>query len=141
LSCALVAVSSGMVVLLDAQTYSNHLYLLALMAFLFALRDVRGTDVAPLVMLQAAIVYLYAGLGKVNAEFMSGAVLSAYLPAPVREVFREMPGAATLVLALSVTGVMLEIALAAALLVRRYRRDAFLIGLVLHLGMIAGVHP
>lgn len=141
LSCALVAVSSGAVVLLDAQTYSNHLYLLALMAFLFALRNVRGTDVAPLVMLQAAIVYLYAGLAKVNAEFMSGTVLAAYLPGPVREVFREMPGAGTLVLALSVTAVIVEIALGAALLVRRHRRDAFLIGFVLHVGMVAGVQP
>ena len=141
LSCALVAVSSGAVVLLDAQTYSNHLYLLALMSFLFSLRGLRGTNVAPLVMLQSAIVYIYAGLAKANVEFMSGQVLAAYLPGPVRDMFREMPAAATLVLALSVAAVILEVLLGVALLVRRYRRDAFLIGLMLHVGMIVGVQP
>src|SRR5690606_20151680 len=70
-----------------------------------------------------------------------GTVVAAYLPGPVREFLRDLPGAMTLVLAMSVSAVVLELVVGLTFLKPRYRRDAFLLGLLLHVGMVLGVQP
>lgn len=77
---------SVLVMLLDKQLYSNHLYLGVLLLILLLIakstRDESSTSLSywPLFLLKAqvSIVYIFAALQKLNADFLSGEVLREY---------------------------------------------------------------
>lgn len=156
-SAWLVAASAGVILLLDAQTYSNHLYLLVLMAALFGCGpsgaafalEARGREVpdsvprlaAALIVAQVGIVYTFAALAKVNVSFLSGETVAGYLPRWMVSLLDGRPGAGYVVLGLSVSAVVLELVVGLGLLTVRYRRDAFLLGFLIHVGMVVAVHP
>jgi hypothetical protein len=128
-------------ILLSGGHYSNHLYLLTLVLALVALSDcerahavrVRGAGPVPgwpllLMRAQLSIVYVFAGIAKLNAEFLSGETMghlfaNAVLPAPA------LP---SLVLVLSWATVAAEIFVGLAVWSERLRPWAFALVLPLH---------
>lgn len=128
-------------VALDQQLYSNHAYLLWLLVGLSLLStpgaawsiDGRGRTPEPvaawpvvLMCAQVSIVYIGAGLTKVNPVFLSGAMLARF----IEERAAWAVGSAQL---LSVMTPLVEIALGIGLWSARYRRILIVAGLGLHL--------
>jgi hypothetical protein len=144
--CAVLAA----VIVLDQQSYSNHLYLLALVVGLLVLADAgaalsvdararRGRAWVPgwpvtLLKLQVSIVYAFAALAKINAEYLSGTTLALSAGAGALRLVPE-PGSWS-----AVGGALLSIALeaflAVALWMPRWRGVAFAAGAALHAAMI-----
>ena len=141
----------------DLRFYSNHLVLIALLALLLATsrcdaalvagraqRDASEADIpawpAELLKVQISIVYLFAGLSKLNSSFLAGEPLLQELR---REPLRGLDQAAArpLVVALALGVVLLEIFLALALWSRRLRGTAFVLGLALHVGILVWLGP
>lgn len=153
---ALTLILAG-VLLSDQQLYSNHLYLLTLLVGLVTAGrggsaisvDAflgRGRTTAPgwphdLLRVQVSIVYGFAALAKVNAAYLSGSVVAAYLrrdgplaiPAEWR-VFEVMA-------ALALLSILAELFLAVALWLPRWRPAAFVVGLAMHLGIALFFDP
>ena len=128
--------------------YGNGAYLLAVMAILlsfsrcdaaFALRGRPADEVwAPPVLLlraQISIVYLYAAVGKLNQDYLVGNALAGDAGVLVPTGLLVFP----LVAVLATGAVLLELFVAAALWVRRLRPVAIVLGLLLHLSMIAWI--
>ena len=128
---------------LDLQTYSNHLYLMAWLVLLLTLADagaglsikrvqrpvVRWTVF--LLMMQVSVVYGFAAITKLSSEFLSGRVLAGALhggllsfPDPLRT--REFLGA------VAIAAVFVELFLAVFLWSPRFRPTAFILGLGFH---------
>ena len=136
----------------DQQLYSNHLYMLVWLVGLLtvadsgaafsvdALRGQRRNEVAAwpvwLLRIQVSAVYLFAGVSKINATYLSGAVVAlslrenGLLAIPIQ--FRAFEVMA----ALSVLSIIAELGLAIGLWLPRWRRTAFVVGLLMH-GAIA----
>jgi predicted DCC family thiol-disulfide oxidoreductase YuxK len=147
----------GAVLFSDQQLYSNHLYLLVLVVGLLtvarsgsalSIDALRGRGAAsipswPLVLLrvQISIVYLFAGLSKLNATFLSGTVVAVTLrregPLAVPAEWRTFEPMA----AFSLLAILTELFLAAALWLPRWRRAAFVVGLGLHVGIAVWFVP
>lgn len=150
-SGALLSLALTAILLADRQLYSNHLYLLVLEVGLLALAGAgraRGLDgrrqgneevmVWPLLLLmaQVSMVYLFAGLAKLNPEFLSGAVLASLLGASLGGL-EALEGWAPPLAAAAVLVAVVEAGLAAALWSRRLRRIAAVAGGLMHLCMMA----
>ena len=144
------------VLLLDEQTYSNHLYLLVLIVLLLVLAnagaafsvDARRGAAPPraeayavwLLRTQVSATYAFAALAKLNAVYLSGATLAGYMSA---DLLAALPAATRLpfVLACSWGTIAVEMGLAAALWSARWRRIAVAAGVALHFGMVALLPP
>ena len=89
---ALLAVSIGHVVTLDQQTYSSHVYLLALTSGLLAVAHTKSGREPAVALLrwQLVIVYAFAAASKINPVFLSGLVIAANLR-PVFQGIRTFP--------------------------------------------------
>ncbi len=141
------------VVLLDEQTYSNHLYMLALVVSLLAWAnagavfslDARSRRApAPLssawtqllLCIQVSATYAISGLAKINRVYLSGTTMAAYMSPQVLAAVPES-GRLPLILAFSWGSIVLEIWLAFALWSRRWRGAAVVVALAFHAGMIA----
>ena len=130
----------GVTLLADQQLWSNNLYLLFWSVLLLSLArpgsalsvDARGKEVAeapywPVLLLKylVSVMYLFAGLSKVNPQFLSGEILST-----------QMMGAWLLptwvIVALSVATVALEISLPFLLWSVRWHHHAIAAGFLLH---------
>ncbi|MEX0864419.1 MAG: HTTM domain-containing protein [Acidimicrobiia bacterium] len=131
---------------LDLQAYSNHLYLMAWLVLLLVLADA-GTGLsiqrAPkevarwavqLIPLQISILYIFTGLTKLNPDFLSGQVLAEALRGGLIS-FPESLRTPAFLSALAVTAVLVEVFLAFALWLPRYRPVAYLLGIGLHLSI------
>lgn len=136
---AWLLVISAVPLLWDAETYRNHLYLLAVVALVLALFDERHH--APLLRAQTTIVYAFAALLKVNGTYLSGARLEAELTA--NPVWLALGMDTSLLPALAVASVAAEAFLAVALWFPAMRRAAFGVGVGLHVGIVAftWTHP
>ena len=140
---------------LDQQLYANHVYLLAVLLLLFVLADAgaavsvdarrgRGRRVVPrwpvfLLVAQLAVVYGFATLSKLNADWLSGDVLAANM---VRIGSVDLPSALEregVYVTFAIGTVLVEGFLAFAFYVRRLRRAAVLVGLAFHLSIILTV--
>lgn len=150
-SGTLLTATMAAVLLSDQQLYSNHLYLVVLMAGLLTLarsgsalsvdaRTGRGRKEIPewpllLLRIQVSIVYLFAGLSKLNATFLSGTVVAVTLrrdgPLAVPLEWRTFEPMAVI----SLMAVLTELFLAVALWLPRWRRAAFVVGLGMHVGI------
>lgn len=157
LSGAGLAVLLALVLFSDQQLYSNHLYLLVWLVSLLVLArsgsalsvDARLRGEPPsipawpimLLQLQIVVVYLYAGIMKINPEYLSGSVVavsmreSGPLALPTEwQTFYPMAAA-------SVLSILSELGIGVGLLLRRWRRTAFLVGLGLHVGIALWLLP
>jgi hypothetical protein len=100
-SGALLVLMIGLIIGIDQQFYSNHLYLLATAVFLMTIAgpgarysiDARRAHISPLVsrwsvlliMLQLTSVYFFAAVTKLNEDFLSGAVMQRAFEPSMRE--------------------------------------------------------
>lgn len=151
-AAAALTAAVAMTLLLDQQLYSNNLYLLGVMALLVAVADTGAAlsidartsvprDVVPaypafLMMAMPPIVYLFAGLSKINGYWLSGGILHGSLRDGPLSVPATLRAPDLLALAAAAT-VLLEVFVALGLLVPRTRSAAVLGGAVAHLGMVA----
>ncbi len=145
------------VLLSDQQLYSNHLYLLIWLVGLLTLARSgaalsvdawrgRGRASVPawpiaLIRLQVIILYLFAGLSKINLTYLSGSVVATSLR---DDGFLAIPGewrSFELMAALAALSILTELGLAAGLLLPHWRRTAFVVGLGLHGGIALFFDP
>lgn len=154
LSAAMIALPAWYTLLFDERLYGNHLVLLAVLATLLATTNggrlrspssrVPGLS-AFLMMTQITSVYLFAAIGKLNSQFLSGEVLLSELDRPGALI--TMPQAVLngpLIIPLSISAVVIEFALGLALWSARARPVAILIGVGMHASFYAllpGMHP
>jgi hypothetical protein len=147
----LLACQLGYVLLLDEQTYSNHLYLLTLEVLFLILGNagarwsvdalIRGRSTCPawpmhLWKLQISIVYFFAALAKLNPTFLSGEMLANYWPTSGWLGFLAGLRTPLVLQPMAWASVGAEFFLAFALWLPALRRLAVLVGIGLHLGMI-----
>jgi hypothetical protein len=140
---------------LDQQTYSNHLYLLALVVAWLTVADSgaawsvdarrrprAAVPAWPVFLLQAqtSVVYAYAALSKVTPDYLSGLALAPFVPLQDWVGLIGLPAAATLVLLMSWAAIPLEAVLAIFLWSPRHRIAVALLGVVLHIGMVALIY-
>lgn len=142
----MVAATAATVLLLDQQTYSNHMVLLMMLALFLGMsgshcawslsRSAHKTDVpywpAFLIKSQISILYAWTAIAKINSQYLSGEVLSTFMQPwmPVPDEF--LPAAAIL-------SVMTEAFLAVALWIPQTRKIAFLVGGGLHIGIVVAL--
>jgi len=147
-AAAALSVTLTTVVLLDQQLFSNHLYLMALLAGLLVLadggaalsldarrsgerREIRRWPVW-LLQFQVGVVYLFAALAKVNPDFLSGTTVATSLrrvgPLAVPDAWRSMEP----MLILAVLAVCAELFVALAIWSPRWRPTAFVVAFGLH---------
>ncbi len=138
--------------LLDEQTYSNHLYLALLTVLLLTLADPgsrlsvdarlgRGQRVSLwwpvwLAKCQLSIVYFYAAVSKINGHYLSGDILADNLTAPSLVRLPHALLEDDVLRWLSVAAIVAELFLAVAFWSRRLRMPASVIGVLFHLGLI-----
>jgi hypothetical protein len=140
-----LAATMGYTLLIDQQLYFSHLYLLTLIVLLLTLAEFGRSGESqsvwrwPIVLLQIqlSIVYFFAAVTKVNSVYLSGYMLGAALRQDLpRAVFN--PRVLTM---LAVASIVIELFLAAAFWIRRFRRLAVLVGVVFHFTMIVTLAP
>lgn len=143
LSALTVAAGNVLLMATDQQLYSNHRFFLVLLCLWFALaqadrawavrakvRREAGDGLVPwwpqlLLVATLSACYLFAGLSKANPEFLSGDLIASLSPDWV-------PARTTAWLT-----VPTEIAIGLGLWWRRTRRPALLLGVLLHVSIIA----
>ena len=132
----LLAVLVGYVLTLDQQTYSNHLYLLSLLALLLALAHTRRHREPALALLrwQLVVVYGFAAASKINGDFLSGRVISENL----HPAF-GVPAAGPLPASLAVAAIVIEVFVAWSLLRHKWRTAGAIVGLALHIAFVLAI--
>lgn len=139
----LVAGVSAFVLLIDQQTYSNHLVLLMMLALFLGCsgaaqawtvsRTKRATRVpawpAFLIKVQITTLYVWTAVAKINPQYLSGEVLQTYLQpwVPIPE---------TMLPAVALASIATEAFLAVALWIPRIRTLALVTGAALHVGIV-----
>ena len=131
---------------MDRQLYANHLYLLALLVLLLTLADSgaalsldatrRGSaGTVPLwgvtlIKLQISIVYAFAALAKLNADYLSGQVIA-----------QSTGRSVALSQALAMGALLTEAWLAVGLWLPRWRSATMGLGIAFHLGIAVAMVP
>ena len=152
-SGSVLAVVLAIVLGLDEQTYSNHLYLMTIVVGLLTLADcgaarsldARRTGVRPdvpgwpvaLLKAQLTIVYGFAALAKLNAVYLSGRALARVVPWREIASLFGMRAAVYIVIAASIAAVVTETLLAVWFWSPRWRVPAVALGVLLHAGIVA----
>jgi hypothetical protein len=147
-----LAVASGGVLLLlwDLRTYSNHVVLLVALAAILAATgpgDFAGTRAQPLpyatlLLTQVSTLYFFAGISKLNPDFLRGGLLLEQLhvgpigSSAVGELIG--PGA---VASMAIATVFVELLLAVGLWLPGLRLRAALLGVTFHLATIVAMAP
>jgi hypothetical protein len=145
----------GYTVVVDQQTYSNHLYLLAVVILLLTICDSgaawsldarrhgRKADIATwpvlLLKIQVTIVYVFSCAAKVTRPYLSGEILAASLKS---EGLLAVPSALhvpPVMSALAIASIAVELFIAFGLWSRRLRPFAICAGLGFHLLILATV--
>lgn len=145
LMAGLAAALGALALMWDMQLYSNHLLLTTLLSGYLAFahsdeawsvsaalrrREPRLVPWWPqfLIMTQLSICYLFAGLSKINPWWFSGYILEQHIWWPVPAIAFQIIAATTIVV---------ETFIAVGLWIPAARRVAILLGLSLHLGIVA----
>jgi hypothetical protein len=147
-AAAVLLVAFGWIELIDVTTYLNHYWFVTLLAVLSVVvpvgralsLDARRQGPRPvargwvwLVRFQVGVVYAFAGLAKLQTEWLAGRPLELWLPArsalPVVGPLLEQPGAARL---LAVAGAAFDCSIVPLLVWRRTRFAAWLVLVAFH---------
>jgi hypothetical protein len=152
---AVLVLVTGYTLLLDQQTYSNHLYLLVLVLLLLTIsdsgaawsldargpaprREVAGWPVL-LLKIQVSLVYLFSALAKITPQYLAGEILTQSLK---QEGWSALPAALRTqpaVGVLAVASIVVELFIAFGLWSRRVRPLAIVTGIGFHLLILAVV--
>jgi len=152
LTSALLSLGMAQWFLWEKTYYLNHYYLLALLAFLLAVVPAhrvasldarsgrtRGGPTVPrwsllLLRFQVAVPYVFAGLAKVNPDWLRAEPMRMWLAdgRGLPGYFGPLLGLEATAYLLSYGGLLLDLLMVPALLWRRTRGPAFLVGLVFH---------
>lgn len=139
---AVLVFATGYTLVLDQQTYSNHLYLLFLILLLLTISDSGPRDeiVAwplSLLKIQVTLVYVFSALAKITPQYLAGEVLMLSLKQQgwlaVPQSWRG-PAAMSILAAASI---IIELVVAFGLWSRRLRPFAILAGVGFHILIIA----
>jgi predicted DCC family thiol-disulfide oxidoreductase YuxK len=143
---AFVMVALGTYLLVGVR-YNNHFYLMLLMLLLIAVSDsgrcyaLRPSQCGaghawPITLMRAlvSIVYVYAGVAKINGEFLSGDALASWVEQSMLPL--EAPAAGAIFVVLALATITTEVFVGVAVWSRRLRPVAFALVLPLHLGML-----
>jgi predicted DCC family thiol-disulfide oxidoreductase YuxK len=148
---ALLCALMGYVLVVDQQTYSNHLYLLTLIVLLLTIADSgRGVSVdarrrgpstiaawpVTLLKLQVSIVYIFAALSKINVIYLSGAVVYLNLQPSLKALVGGYAATSTVMMIVAVLSVLVELWLAVALWSPKWRSRAVSVAIAFHLGLV-----
>ncbi|MCK6212222.1 HTTM domain-containing protein [Georgenia sp. EYE_87] len=142
-AAALTAASAGLALLLDQQTYSNHLVLFVCLAALLAFSRCaevltfprrNGLSSVPywpvfLMKLQVSAVYGYTASSKINEQYLSGEVIGIH-----QDGIIEFPAALLPIVAIA--SIVAEYVLSIALWIPRIRLAATALGAGLHGGIL-----
>lgn len=146
LLCALMAYT----LVIDQQTYSNHLYLLTLAVFLLTLADSgrsvsidargrRSETIAAwpitLMKLQVSIVYAFSAVSKINLLYLSGVVIFLNLRPSLKSLLADHSATPHVMMAAAVSSIVFELWLAGALWSPRWRSRAVSVGVLFHVGL------
>ena len=150
---AVLALVTGYALVLDQQTYSNHLYLLFLVILLLTIADsgaawaldARGhatrSEVAgwPILLLkiQVTIVYVFSAASKITPPYLAGEILTRSLKQEGWLAVPETWRTPTAMSVLAVTSVAVELFIAFGLWAPRLRLAAILAGAGFHVLIIA----
>ena len=148
---AIITCLATYTLLLDQQTYSNHLYLFLVIVLLLTVANSGGAlsidmlgdhdDAAvwPIFLLkvQLSLVYGFSAMAKLTPQFLSGDVLSQTLRQSGWVVFPQSFRTPALLTALAVAGIILELFIATGLWIKRVRPVAVFAGVLLHLFIIS----
>lgn len=143
LPATLLAGTVAAVLLVDQQTYSNHLVLLMMLALFLGLSGAAQawsvskaprTAVVPywpafLIKAQITTLYAWTAIAKTSPQYLSGEVLGTYLQPWVPIPDQLLPAAA-------LVSIVTEAFLAVALWLPGTRKIAFVLGAGLHLGIV-----
>ncbi|MEZ4522722.1 MAG: HTTM domain-containing protein [Thermomicrobiales bacterium] len=133
LAGVLLVFSMMYAIFVDQQTYSNHVYLLVIVMLLLMLP---GSLPLTLLRWQMSIVYFFAAVSKINIIYISGLIVAGnlqhgwllQLPDPLFRWEAMLP--------IAVGSICLELFLAVAFWIPRYRPVAFRIGVAFHLAIV-----
>jgi uncharacterized membrane protein YphA (DoxX/SURF4 family) len=148
LAGAIITCLSAYTLLLDEQTYSNHLYLFFLIALLLTVAD-SGAALSldarskgaresvpgwPIVLLrfQVSLVYGFSAIAKLTPQFLSGDVLFQTLKQQGWVSFPHSLRTPQLITALAMSAIILELFIAVGLWSKRLRWGAVIAGVTLH---------
>lgn len=148
-------IGTGLLFLMEKSVYINHTYLYILVAFLMifvpshrgvsldAKRDPRlRSAVAPawclwVLRFQISVVYVFAGLAKLNADWLRGAPMDlAMANRRGNPIVGPLLALEELPVVMSVGGAVLDLLVVPALLWRRSRLPAFLLATLFHLANV-----
>lgn len=135
----------GCTLVLDQQYYSSHLYLLCLIVLLLTLAETgRPSDSLSvwrwpilLLQIQLSLIYFFAAVTKLNAVYLSGYMLGANFR-------RNIPAIAfnpRLLSVMSVTSIVVELALAVSFWIKDLRKGAVVVGVLFHFTIVATLAP
>lgn len=138
-----VAVATAAVLLLEQQSYSNHLVLLMMLALFLGMsgahcawtlsKSSRRSEVAywPAFLIKVLItsIYGWTAISKINPQYLSGEVLATFLQPWVPLPESLLPAAAA-------ASIATETFLSVGLWFRKVRRLAFALGAGLHIGIV-----
>jgi predicted DCC family thiol-disulfide oxidoreductase YuxK len=141
IAALLCAAAIWCLILTDQQLYSNHLYLLTwVTVFVACMNAGNRRETVPywpvfLVGFLVSNLYFFTGISKLNADFVSGAVIRHHAHVPFLGI--PLPGAQ----AAAWFTLFLEFTLPFALWIRPLQPWAFLGGFLLHAGIVLTMEP
>lgn len=130
---SVLALLMGYSIVLDQQTYSNHVWLLVIVVGIVSWA---GSEAARLLRWQLSIVYFFAAVSKMNLIYVSGAIIGLNMrhgwlvPLPESLVRWE------LLMPLAIMSIVLELFLAFAFWSRRHRKAATIAGILFHITFV-----
>lgn len=150
---ATLTLTMGYVLLLDQQTYSNHLYLLVLATGLLtagnagaafsvdATRQKAAPQTVPswlplLLRYQLSTVYFWGALAKLTIPFLTGDIVREHTNPAITDFLQRTGYTDALFSALAFGVVGAELALSIILWLPQWRYAAFALGTALHVGMV-----
>lgn len=115
--------------LLDQQTYSNHLYLLVLVLLLLTIAHGGVAWAIQLLKIQITLVYFFSAIAKITPQYLAGEVLMLTLK---HEGWRTP----SIMSALAILSIVVELFIAFGLWSARLRRFAILAGIGFHAAIL-----
>lgn len=122
--------------LMDSTQFQNHYYFICLLCFLFALVPPKSEAgwILNLFRFQFAVVYLFGGIAKLNADWLAGKPMAVALSGLAEEpTFPGLLATTEFALFMAWTGMLFDLLIVPALLWRRTRKVAIIALGIFHL--------